>query len=375
MEARSMLGRVAAIGLIAMAVTPGAIAEPAAPIPVTVLTAERQSQAKITDEFPGLAAARRSSRLGFQYGGLVDAVRVDVGDRVAEGDVLASLDLRVLNAQQAAARAAIAEAEASVDLARLTERRQQALLEQENVSQQRVDEAVANVAAAEARVALTRAQAEEVSQIIALSQIIAPYDGVITGRLVDEGAVTGPSTPVLDIVEADAVEIRVGLPVAQAGRLEAGSAYAFTVQDRSVTGVLRSATGVVERASQTVAAVFDVADGEIAPGEVARLTLETSISEAGFWVPLSALTEGRRGLWTLFVLHDPEDADGTGVDVSRAVVEVLYATADRAFVRGSITDGDVFVATGVARIVPGQKVSPRDASALSVQRSTEADAG
>ena len=70
----------------------------------------------------------------------------------------------------------------------------------------------------------------------------------------------------------------------------------------------------------------------------------------GFWLPLTALTESERGLWGVLVVNRSSVLE-------RRVVEVLHAEADRAYVRGTLQDGDWVVRTGVQRLVPGQQVA------------------
>ena len=88
-------------------------------------------------------------------------------------------------------------------------------------------------------------------------------------------------------------------------------------------------------------------------GEVMELALDRHVSEPGFWVPLSALVEGRKGLWTVYTLGN---SDGDSV-VRREAVEILHTERTRAFVRGTIEAGAQIVLDGTNRVVPGQRVA------------------
>lgn len=361
MIAMGLRGLALAAALAATGVVATPDAHAAEPAPVSAMRVDIVDRTAVAEAFPGVIAPRRESRLGFETGGLVASVTADVGDTVEAGAELARLDLRTLDAQIAAAKASLAEARASVKLARLTADRQRALAERDAASAQRVDEADANVAIAEAREAGAQATLVQLEVRRDLSILSAPYAGVVTNRYLDDGAIAGPGSPVFDLVETGALEVRVGLPRARAAELVAGDVYEFTLRDRRVDGTLRATTGVVDRATQTVTAVFDLTDatsgaGAVAAGEVARLTLDVPVEATGFWAPLTALAEGRRGLWNLYALSPP-DEDGVR-RVEKRLVDVVYTVADRAFVRGAVADGDDIIVSGLDRVVPGQPVTP-----------------
>jgi len=333
-----------------------AVAAPPAPMPVPAIEASYDGGARIEEFYPGLVAARRESALGFERSGRIDAIAVDVGDRVSEGQLLARLDMRALDAQIAAADAQTAEAAAQTALAAETEDRQAQLLERGHISQQRYDEVRTSTRAARARQNAAAAAADALRVQRDLSIVTAPFDGVVTARHADEGAIAQPGQPVLDIVEAGALEIRVGLPQAIAAGLETGEAHRFMLEGRPVDAVFRTSTGVVDRQTRTVTALFDLGEGAgAAAGQVVRLSVATPIGTDGFWVPTSALAEGRRGLWSVYVLM-PDGAGGHTLE--RRAVETVRIEAGRVFVRGAVEDGELLLASGIQRITPGQRVTP-----------------
>lgn len=329
-------------------------AEPGA-LPVSVLTVDYQDNAMISEAYPGLVAARRESDLGFERGGRIIGVSADVGDQVRAGDTLARLDTSSLRAQIAAADAQTHEADAQLEIARATELRQRTLLERGHISQQRLDEAATNTAAAQARREAAAAQANALRAQLVLSEIMAPFDGVVTARMADEGAIAAPGSPVLRLVENTALEIRIGLPASAVTDLVEGEVYRFLTSDGTIEARFRTATGVVDVRTRTVSAIFDIEAGATRAGEVARLQLETGISGRGFWVPASALTEGRRGLWSVQTLVG--DSDG-GWIIEPRVVETVRVEIDRAFVRGAVSDGDRIITSGLDRVTAGQRVTP-----------------
>jgi len=356
----SAVSAMGAACLLAMCAGASAVAQDVSrpALPVSVETVTHLERAEVDETFAGVITARRESLLGFESGGRIAQVNVDLGDRVAEGDVLAALDLRTIDAEVAASEASVDEARANLVLARATAGRQADLVDRGHVSQQAFDEVQANVDAGVARVLASEARLEFLRARRELAVLIAPYAGVITARRMDEGTVAGPGVPVVELVEADVLEMRVGLPVRRARALSHSSTYVLSVGGRDVDAVFRASTDVVDRATQTVAVVFDIADTRhISAGEVARVALPVEIEADGFWAPMTALSEGRRGLWTVFALVSPDDEPNV-FRVEPRIVEVLYTEADRVFVRGSVRDGEQIVIEGLDRIVPGQRVRP-----------------
>ncbi|MED5549560.1 MAG: efflux RND transporter periplasmic adaptor subunit [Pseudomonadota bacterium] len=338
-----------------------AVAVLPAPLPVSAIEARYDDEARIEEFYPGLVSARRQSALGFDRGGRIDAIDVDVGDRVTAGQVLARLDTRALDAQIAAADAQTAETAAQTALAAETEDRQAQLLERGHISRQRYDEVRTSTRAARARQNAAAAQADALRVQRDLSVVTAPFDGVVTARHADEGAIAQPGQPLLEIVEADALEIRVGLPQRVAAGLQPGASHRFVIDDAAVDAVFRSSTGVVDRQTRTVTALFDLpANASVAAGQVVRLAVATPIGADGFWVPTSALAEGRRGLWSVYVLT-PDTGDA--YTLQPRSVETVRIEAGRVFVRGAVEDGDLLLAAGIQRITPGQRVTPAIAEA------------
>ena len=328
-----------------------------APLTVAVVPVAPASAFDLKESYAGLAEARRTSMLGFAASGRIAAIRADVGDRVKTGATLARLDTRSLEAQLASANAVVEEARAGHDLALNTAERQRKLKLEGHVSQQAVDEADAQANTALARVESAKAQADALRVQIDLASIAAPFDGVITQRLADEGAIAAPGQPVLELVEKGHLEARLGLPAQSAALLEPGREYTLASDTGDVTARLRTVTGVIDPSQRTVTAVFDIENPDlIAAGAVVRLALDRSIGEAGFWVPVKALSAASRGLWTVYVASP----SGDGWTAVPRPVEMVHSEGDRAYVRGPIQPGERVIVDGLQRITPGMPVTPRD---------------
>lgn len=339
----------------------GALIPDVAPVALSVEVKEVQLADTLTldETFSGIVTAKRTSQLGFSGGGRIISIRADVGDSVRAGQVLAELDTRDLRASLGAAEASIAEAKANYALAENTVGRQRTLLERGHVSQQRLDEAEAQAAAADARIEAAMAQADSLRVAIDLAAIKAPFSGVVTNRMGDEGLIAMPGAPLLELVEADQLEARIGLPASVAANMQVGETYQLSSGAGTVPAVLRAKTGVIDRNLRTMISVFDISEaGSVEAGALVRLALPRDIQERGFWAPVSALSESSRGLWSLYLV---KSVDG-GYEAQPSLVEIIHSDGDRVFVRGAVSHGDLYISNGLARLVPGQRVSPRIAA-------------
>ncbi len=350
------------------ALTLALLARPAlaAGLTVSYVTIERSDSFQSERRYAGKVVAARSSQLGFKRGGEIAAVNVDLGDVVQAGDVLAELDQRATEAQLAQARAntdlaeaSLAAAAAETQLARNTERRFRRLREEGHASQQTYDETALKLQAQQARLQLARANLASaraalrgVEVALAEATIVAPFPGVVQQRHVDEGAQVNPGQTVLRLVERGRREAHVGVPNEVAAHMtDAARRMTLNWDGHRVEAQLRTVLPELDPATRTRTAVLDVADDTLPLGAVVELEVSQAVAEPGFWLPLGALTAADRGLWAVYVVND-EDV------IERRLVDVLHTEAARVFARGTLTDSDRVVSTGVQRIVPGQSVDP-----------------
>jgi RND family efflux transporter MFP subunit len=364
---RRLAALMAAMAVLVLAAAGAAVAwtaespagpAPPPPLPVQVVAADFQDGYARTRTYPGRIAAARRSALGFERDGLLIQVAVDDGDAVAAGDILAVLDTEPLQRRRAELAAARRATLARLALAEATLRRRSTLVDRGHASDQALDEARFEVQALTAEAERLAALIAAIDLDIDKSALRAPFAGRVDARLADEGTVVEPGQPVLRLVETGRLEARIGVPEAAARALDPGEPYAVEILGAPVDATLRALTPALDPTTRTVTAVFDLdPQGTVDPavGALVRLRLPETVPEPGVWLPRTALTEGVRGLWTVFTLDDADDGAGT---VRRADVEILHAEAARVYVRGTLAPGDLVVADGTHRVVPGQRVVP-----------------
>ncbi|MBL8889259.1 MAG: efflux RND transporter periplasmic adaptor subunit [Planctomycetaceae bacterium] len=365
-------------------------------------------RASMTRTFSGLIKAARTSELGFKRAGRVEEILVQAGQLVEAGQVLARLDVQQTQADLeqsraslqaaeaqlsealagprseaiAAAQAQVADSDSDVKLWTARFNRFQELNLTGAISAQEFDDSRFQLEAATSRREKFRRQLEELQvgtrpEQIALFRarvaqneatlrrleieledcyLRAPYAGQVSTRQVDEGAVVGPGTTIFRLVEQKEIEAWVGLPTEYIPRLSATEKQAVDVEGRSYSATLRDILPEVDLATRTQTVVFrlssDSASEELPfPGQMFRLTLTRDETPDGFWVPITAISRGQRGLWSVTIVS-PDDHK-----LERRDVEVLHVDSNRVLIRGLIESGERYVTTGLHRLTPGQRVN------------------
>jgi multidrug efflux pump subunit AcrA (membrane-fusion protein) len=143
-----------------------------------------------------------------------------------------------------------------------------------------------------------------------------------------------------------------------ANRLTVGDSQTVTVASEKVSATVSSILPEVDPETRTQVVVLELDRAAVTkthPGQTVRLNHTKTIDTQGYWLPLSALSKGVRGLWTCYVVVPV--SDGKGWEVQQRAVEILHQQDDRAFVRGTLQADDRIVASGTHRLVPGQRVS------------------
>lgn len=333
---------------------------------VDVSVVEPASEYALALDFIGRVEPTRQSQVGFELAGELMAVTVDEGDVVSTGDVLARLDTARLEARLVEARATVDEARSARDFAKRTYERNRDASEFGGISEQQVDLALDASNAASARLVAAEARVNSVEVDIEKSTLIAPYDAVVTRRLFDEGNVVAAGSPIVHLQERELPEVRVGISGELAAMIAAGDEFEVSIAGRDIPASVRAVLPLRDPTTRTVDVILQLeVAANVYPGDLARLRLERNVEEAGFWLPVTALTEGSRGLWTVNVVRPMDDlaANGATHMIEARSVEVLHKDDARVFVRGALAAGDRYVTAGMQRIVPNQQVRVADSLA------------
>jgi RND family efflux transporter MFP subunit len=201
-----------AAGLLAAQDKPASDA-PARPLAASAPAAQVQLRA-VEDYYAADAVVEsvRQATVSAQIPGTIVQFYVDAGDRVRRGQVLARIDTRETDAQVAARRAGVAQAEAAVVQARLNYERTKSLVAHNFVSQAALDKADADYKAALAALEEARAGTAQAVTARSFAEIRAPIDGVVSQRLMEPGEFAAPGRPVLALHDPGALRAVGSLP-------------------------------------------------------------------------------------------------------------------------------------------------------------------
>ena len=175
---------------------------------------------------PGQVQAWYSAPIYARVSGYVKMWYKDIGAKVKAGDVLAEIDTPDLDQQYEQAKGELAKAKADEALAELTAKRWQAMRATDAVSQQTADEKVGDYNAKKAEVAAAAANVARLQALEGFKKIVAPFDGVVTARKIDVGALVN-STPgnapdLFDVADVHEMRIYVDVPQAFSAEIHLG---------------------------------------------------------------------------------------------------------------------------------------------------------
>jgi membrane fusion protein (multidrug efflux system) len=271
-----------------------------------------------------------------RQGGVVAAILVEEGSRVAEGAVLARLDDAEwrLQAEQAAARAQASRE--AVDRAR-------ALAQLDLISEQEVERLVSEARVTEAEVGLARLRVEN-------AQIRAPIAGVVTHRYIERGAQIGTGAPAFALADLDRLEAHLAVPERDVSRISVGQVARILLQEGAepvASGRVERIRPVVDPASGTVQVTVSVPAGSggvvLRPGQFVNVDVVTEVLSERITLPRTAvLVDGAAP--RVYVVQG-------GVGVEREV-QLGFSRGDRVEIRSGVQPGDSVVVVGQDSLRP-----------------------
>ena len=301
-------------------------------------------------EFVGQIEPSKELASAFELSGKLETVNFDEGEVVSAGEVIATLDTSLLEAQRDGFVASRDALQAQLTFAEATVERSLNLQDRGFATEERLDQAIANRDELVARIAELNESLRSTEIQIEKSSLVAEFDGRVSERFLDPGATISAGQSMLHIIETTEPLLRVGLPVdldvAALGSVE------IRMNGESFAAELDSLRADIDPVTRTRTALFKASELDgMSFGQTASLVLEEAIDQAGYWVPMSALREGRKGEWLMLVLDD-EDI------VRPASALIIQTEAERVFVTASFDDGTRFITDGAHRITLGEAVIP-----------------
>jgi len=230
---------------------------------------------------------------------------VDIGSPVKAGQLLAEIDAPELDQQLAQAKADLATAQANEALSQTTATRWAALLTRNAVSRQEADEKNGDLAAKRSLVNAAQANVDRLKATEAFKRIVAPFDGLITSRSTDIGAlisVGGASDiPLFTVSDEHRLRIYVHVPQSYTAQVKPGMLACFTVPEypgRIFRAPLLETSDAVNTQSGTLLLQLQIdnADGALKPGDYAQIRFALPAQSGVVQLPATALTFRTNGM-------------------------------------------------------------------------------
>jgi len=332
--------------------------------------AVREEPYKQTVEVIGRLVSRRAGVVAARTRGPVGEMRVDVGDRVEQGDVIAVLvpdrpnsekDLRA--AEVAAAEASLATARAELRLRRQELQRIQGLRTSPAFSKGSFEDKRQEVLMTESEVvvaqaALARARAQLRLAEISLDDAVirAPYHGVVTERHTEVGAHVDVGDSVVSLIDDRHLEVEADVPADRIGGLTAGTPVIVDLAEGQVTAKVRAVVPEENTQTRTRTVRFSPEFGDLmdlAGNQSVTVQLPAGAARNVVTVHKDAILN-RKGR-TLAVVVADDTAEIRPVRLGAAV-------GNRFEVLEALKPGDIVVVRGNERLRPGQKVQPQQAA-------------
>jgi RND family efflux transporter MFP subunit len=341
-------------------------------VPAVRVARVRDAGSEITVSLPATTLAFASANIFARANGYIETRKVDIGDRVKAGDLLAQITAPELDHQIAQAeatlnqnQATLQQTQASRDLARVTNDRDSDLVKKGWVTPQQgdtdrltLDAQQAAIGVAKANIAAQQALIRVLRQQKAYQSVVAPFDGIITQRNVDTGSlVQAGTTFMFTLMQSDVIRTQVYVPQDAAFGVATGVDAVIHVPEipgRTFPGKVTRFAHALAPGTRTLLTEVDVPnpDGALSPGMYVTIELHIPRKTPAVMVPADALVFNGGGTQVAVV------ENGTA-HFHKVTVARDFGT--QVEVRDGIKAGDEVILKPVVTLADGSKVQPRAA--------------
>jgi membrane fusion protein, multidrug efflux system len=265
-------------------------------VPTVSIIHPKRTSAQIQLELPGNITAFEEAPIYARVNGYLKHWLTDIGTHVAAGQPLAEIDTPELDQELNQANAALAQAKANLEIARISAERWQKLRQSDSVSQQDTDVRVATWHAQQANVTAAEANVNRLTELTNFKILAAPFAGIITARTMDAGTLitAGSSREIFRLARIDPLRVYVSLPQAYSQMVKTNNEATLTFSElpgQTFTGRVDRTAGAIDPVSRTLLTEILVSnqDGILFPGAhtMVRVNLVTGVNPV--IVPVNAL--------------------------------------------------------------------------------------
>jgi RND family efflux transporter MFP subunit len=304
----------------------------------------------------GLVHADRQVDLSAEVGGNLAEIAVEVGDLVAEGDLLARLDDERLRIARDLARAQVEMARASLEKSRRDAQRQASLYEGQVTSEYSLEQADLKARIDEGQLKVGQARLAAAERDLADASILSPVDGEITRKHAELGELVEAGTPLFGIAKIDRVKVVVHVSELEITRLRKGQDAEIRVDGhpgivfRGTVNTISAQADPQTRAFPVEILIVNDRPEKLLPGFIGRARIRGRIFEDAISLPEEVVVQ-RDGRPVVFV--------ASGDTASARVVETGFADRGRVLITKGLEPGDRVIVTGQQSLRNGDRIQPR----------------
>ncbi|MGA7808314.1 efflux RND transporter periplasmic adaptor subunit [Bradyrhizobium sp.] len=344
-------------------------------IPTVAVVQPDPKALSATLDLPGRLEAYYRAPIFARVSGYLKSWSADIGAQVKAGQVIAEIEAPDLDQQLLQARADLTSQQASAKLSEATLTRRKTLIASNFVSMQEIDERTADLDNKKAAVNASQANVERLEALAGYKKITVPFDGVVTARDTDVGALInaggGSGPPMFVISDVRKLRVYVSVPQNYVPEIKIGAKAVITVPEypnRTFLATVEASSQSVDIGSGTTRMQLglDNSSGELLPGGYANVRLSLQRDTIPLHIPSSALIFNQSGLRVATVGLDDRVLFKT-VTIARDLGREIELSAglsaeDRVIIAppDGIADGDQVHVTGAAAGKAGPaKISER----------------
>lgn len=332
-----------------LAFSASAFAAEPPPKPVKLDTVKEMTLAATTD-LNGTLHSRSHIDITAGVSGRVEWL-AEPGDFVHAGSALAKMELTPLNLRQAEQKAQIKRASINMAYLKNEVTRLEKLRQTNATSQYQLDQTRSQYELAQADIEIAQLKLKQIEDEIDRATVEAPFDGVITDRLVRAGSDVNRSDTLLKLLDTENLEVRLYVPVKYLAFVSKGQPLDIFTKGHKVSAPVTARIPSADPRSQTFEvriAIPEHLNDIWAAGQLVRVTVPIQAQTNTLTVHRDALILRNDGTYVVKVAKDNS--------VKRLPVEVGKGTIERVTVKGNLADGDQVAVRGAERLVDGDKV-------------------
>jgi RND family efflux transporter MFP subunit len=267
-------------------------------VPMVLTTKPRLGPAIDTLVLPGSVQAYYEAPIYARTSGYLKTWYTDIGAPVKKGQLLAEIETPEVDQQLHQAEADLGTARANYELARTTDERWKGLLATQSVSQQDADQRAGDAAAKSAAQASAAANVARLRELEGFKRVVAPFDGVVTQRNTDVGALINagqtPGSALFRVADTHRLRIYVQVPQAYAAQVRTGMKASLEFTDhpgQHFAAAVTSTAHALDASARTlqVELQIDNSAGELLPGAYVQVTFSLPTGPGNLRVPVNAV--------------------------------------------------------------------------------------